>query len=113
MSSKKLQQASRLRPVPQELEELIRLANALPSPEELPGAERNDQLPVREHWDSDEAVVDNLMVRFPAFRSFMDGVNVKEEIPVEMVQRCLRLKTIRSILYTIARSHNQRTNGSC
>ena len=53
------------------------------------------------------------MVRFPAFRSFMDGVDVKSEIPVGMVQRCLRLKTIRSILYTIARllPANQRTSG--
>jgi hypothetical protein len=113
MSTENSQQASRLRPVPQELERFIRLANALPSPEGLPGAEPKDRLPVREHWDSDEAVVENLMVRFPAFRSFMDGVNVKEEDPVEMVQRCLRLKTIRSILYTIARirSDNQLTSG--
>jgi hypothetical protein len=55
--------------------------------------------------------VEELMVRFPAFRSFMDGVDVKEEIPVVMVQRCLRLKTIRSILYTIARCHDQSMNG--
>jgi hypothetical protein len=111
MSNEKPQQASRLRPVPPELEPLIRLANALPYPEELPSAEPNDRLPVREHWDSSEVVVEELMVRFPAFRSFMDGVNVREEIPVEMVQRCLRLKTIRSILYTIARSHNQPASG--
>lgn len=112
MSTEKLKQVSRLRPVPRELEELIRLANALPSPEKLPGAEPNGRLPVREHWDSDEVVVEGLMVSFPDFRSFMDGVDVKEEIPVEMVQRCLRLKTIRSVLYTIARicSDNQHTS---
>ena len=84
----------------------MRLANILPAPENLPGAELKGKQPLREHWDSDEADVKNLMGRFPSFRSFMNGVNMEEEYPVEMIQRCLQLKTIRGTLYAIARLHS-------
>lgn len=106
MTVKKKRQASRLHATSIELMGYISLANALPGPERLPGAEPKGTPSVREHWDSDEADVKALIRRFPRFRSFMAGVNVSEEIPVQMVQRCLQLKTIRSILYTIARLHS-------
>jgi len=111
---KKDKQTSRLYPVSDELAESIRLANALPAPDKLPGWESKGNLPVREHWDANEADVEDLISRFPLLRSFMAGVNVKDEFPLEMVQRCLQLKTIRSILYTIARlnSNNQLTGAS-
>ena len=114
MAAKKKRQASRFRAISSELRGYILLANTLPAPEKLPGAEPEGRLPVREHWDSDEVDVEILMSRFPRFRSFMAGVNVLDSIPVKMVQRCLQLKTIRSILYTIARLHsnNQLTTAS-
>ena len=106
MTAKKKLQASRFRATSIELMEYIRLANTLPAPERLPGAEPKDGRSVREHWDSDETDVKALIRRYRGFRSYMADVDVSEEIPVKMVQRCRQLKTIRSILYTIARLHS-------
>lgn len=106
MAIKNNRQASRTRPIRYELKGYLLLANALPAPEKLPGAEPNDGRSVREHWDSDERDVKALISRYPRFRSFMAGVKLNVECPGGMVQRCLQLKTIRSILYTIARLHS-------
>jgi hypothetical protein len=103
----KHRQASRLRPIPSELKGYVRLANALPAPEKLPGAEAAGKLPVREYWEA----TDDLVKRYPRFRAFLEGADLREEIPVEAVRRCSSLKIVRSVLYTIARSYgsNQAT----
>jgi hypothetical protein len=100
----KNQQASRLRPIPSELEGYIRLANVLPAPEKLPGAEPNGKLPVREHWDATDKDLENLQGRYARFRAIFKGANLREKYPVEVIQRCRSLKIVRSVLYTIARS---------
>jgi len=104
-------QASRLRAAPSQLQDYIDLANTLPVPEKLSGAESKGLLPVREDWDADEADIQDLVDRFPGFREFMAGVDLQEEFPVKAARRCGLLKGIRSVLYTIARSHTGVSEG--
>jgi hypothetical protein len=94
-----------LRPVPPQLKPYIELANVLPAPEQLPGAEPKDRLRVREHWDEDDTDIQNLVSRFPRLREFLEmrGVDVRVEDDVKLALGCRRLKEIRSLLYTIAR----------
>jgi hypothetical protein len=84
--------ASHLHPVPAGLQQCIDLANVLPKPGKLP--EGNWQYSFLE-----------LAEEYPGFREYLRGVNLEEEVPVGALKRCLELKKIRNILYTIARHH--------
>jgi hypothetical protein len=111
-------EASHFRTAPIELREFIELANVLPAPEALPGAEPVGKLPVREHWDDQDTDVPFLMQKFPHFRVFMRGLDVQdpglrdpESIAghyAPVFQRCRSLKEIRGVLYTIARFNHSK-----
>jgi hypothetical protein len=92
MRASKNGQTSHLRPVPPGLQQYIRLANVLPRPEKLP--EGNWQYYFQELADE-----------YPAFREFLRGVSLEDEVPVGALKRCLELKKIRNMLYAIARHH--------
>jgi hypothetical protein len=103
-------QTSRSKPVPDALREYIRLANLLPAPEkpDYPGAE----LVGEENWGATRDDLENLMCRYPHFRAFFEGVDLPmnsmglpKNMPCLPHARCDSLKIVRSVLYTIARSH--------
>ena len=109
MNVEKNCKASHLRPVPANLKEYIRVANTLPAPHELPGADSKGRLPLQEYWQDDYKDLAN---KYPSFRALLGKAALQEEIPVQAVQRCRELKMIRSALYTIARHHRgQPSNG--
>jgi hypothetical protein len=97
MSKEKGQQALRLKPIRPELAEYIRLANLLPRPEDLPGADVTGRIPLLEGWDPHLLV---LLHEYPSFREFLNGA-LRDGL--EPFQICDKLKKIRMVLYTIAR----------
>jgi len=94
---------SRLRPIQPELAEYIRLANVLPAPHALSGVKKDVSLPLREpRWEYSFQV---LADKYPDFKEFLGEAALKEEGMAKAIQQCGKLKTIRSVLYTIARHH--------
>jgi hypothetical protein len=100
MSLPQRQQASRAKPVPPELAAYIERANILPAPEELPGAVEGD---LRDHYWDDEGQIEALAAQFAAFQGYLEGADLKAEIPVGAVLRCRSLASLRAVLRTIAR----------
>jgi len=107
-------QASRLKPVPDELRYYIQLANILPPDEDVPDllpepiAQLSIQAVTPEQWEWVVTTIRDQMVKFPLFRNFMNDVDLRKNPPVEAYRRAHHLKVIRDVLGVLARCNKER-----
>jgi hypothetical protein len=91
--------ASRRGACPLGLAPYIDLANILPPPEELPGAVKGD---LRDHYGNEDGDIEALASQFKAFRDYIDGADMRAELPVEVVRRCKSLSAVRAVLRVLS-----------